>query len=745
MPARQSSGFRPDLEGLRGVAILLVLAFHAGIPGFGGGFVGVDVFFVLSGFLITGLLLREREVHGGVSLRAFYARRARRILPAAAVVLVITLIVAAFFVAPLDLPRFASDAAASALSVGNIRFATQSIGYFSSSESPSPFLHYWSLGVEEQFYLVWPALLILATRWGRPAFAVSITLVLVFLASLVAAVAVTDISAPWAFYSLPTRAWQLALGGLLAAVPLLSGSRSRNLVLAGVGWLGLIAVVAAGSVLISPDTPYPGIAAILPTVGSAALVASGTVPGSPGALLAVGPLRFLGRISFSLYLVHWPVLILPAAGLVLGAELPLVERLALCVLAVGLGWLSWRLVEEPFHHGRLLVGRPARVLAIGGGSIAVTAVFAFVVGLTATHLLDAPVQAGTGAVQPSHAPATNPGTIPGGQDREPDGTPPPGVETAPPEETDPPDETPGPDGTPIAGEPTPDRTPKPTHVPYPVPGTGALPADVQPALSAASNDWERLYKDGCELEYAGTTPPAGCNKYGDPKGAVTVALVGDSMAGQWFPTLEVIAMQRHWRIVAMIKFACRFEDIRQYSRIIKREYTECEQWIPNVVARLKDLKPDLTLVSADRSPGVMVASDDNPTLQGQAMARLLQDVPGKIGIIVSTPQLPWDVPACLSTHKADVTACEADKATAFGWRRLLTERAAVKALGDRAVVVDMTKWLCPGQVCPAVLNGYIAWRDYFHLTATYAATLAPALDALLPPLDDPATSQAPGN
>jgi peptidoglycan/LPS O-acetylase OafA/YrhL len=745
-PGRQSTGFRPDLEGLRGVAILLVLAFHAGIPGFAGGFVGVDVFFVLSGFLITGLLLRERLETGGVDLRAFYARRARRILPAAAVVLVLTLIAAAFLAPPLDLPRFASDAAASALSVGNIRFASQSVGYFSASESPSPFLHYWSLGVEEQFYLIWPALLILAARWGRPAAAIAAALVIVFATSLLAAVVLTDVSAPWAFYSLPTRAWQLALGGLLAAVPLLAGSRAPSPLLAGIGWLGLLAVVAAGSVLISPDTPYPGIAAILPTVGTAALILSGTRPGSPGAILAAWPLRFLGRISFSLYLIHWPILILPAAGLALGAELPILERLLLCVAAIALAWLSWRLVEEPFHRGRMFSGRPNRVLALGMGSIVATTVFAVIVGLTATRLLDAPVQAGTGVLTPSHAPATNPGTVPVGQDRGPDGTPPPGVETVGPEdpdETEQPGATPAPGETFVPGEPTPVRTPKPPKVPFPVPGSGALAANIKPALSAASDDWERLYKEGCELEYAGTTPPNGC-KYGDPDGDFTVALVGDSMAGQWFPAIERLASERHWRVHVFIKFACRFEDIRQYSRVIKREYWECNQWIPNVVDRLMQIKPDLTLVSADRSPGVLDPADDNPVRQGQAMARLLQDVPGKIGIIVSTPQLPWDVPACLSAHKSDVTACEADKSDAFGWRRLIAERAAVKDLGERATVIDLSKWLCPGSTCPSVLDNFIAWRDYFHLTATFAANLAPAFAAQLPQLDDGYVAPTPG-
>src|SRR4051794_16259082 len=160
----RSSGFRPELEGLRGIAILLVLLFHGAIPGFPSGFVGVDVFFVLSGFLITGLLIRERETTGTLSLRNFYARRFRRILPAAAVVLVITILLAVVVMPPLDLPRFAGDAVAAALSVSNVRFAIQANDYFSSTQTPSPVLHYWSLSVEEQFYLVWPALLLLVAR-----------------------------------------------------------------------------------------------------------------------------------------------------------------------------------------------------------------------------------------------------------------------------------------------------------------------------------------------------------------------------------------------------------------------------------------------------------------------------------------------------------------------------------------------------------------------------------------------------
>ena len=174
VPVTREDAFRPDIEGLRGVAVLLVVLFHAGLP-VNGGFVGVDVFFVISGYLITGLLLREHRRSGRVSLARFYARRIRRLLPAAAVVILVTLPIAFLVIGPLDRPGVMADGASAALSVANVRFALAEGDYFTSITQPSPFLHFWSLSVEEQFYLVWPALLFLVARgWpdpgpGRPA------------------------------------------------------------------------------------------------------------------------------------------------------------------------------------------------------------------------------------------------------------------------------------------------------------------------------------------------------------------------------------------------------------------------------------------------------------------------------------------------------------------------------------------------------------------------------------------------
>ncbi len=396
----RSGSFRPELEGLRGVAILLVLAFHAGIPAITGGFIGVDVFYVLSGFLITGLLVRERERSGTIGLRDFYARRARRILPAAAVVLVLIVVASWFMVAPLEMPSVAGDATAAALSVANIRFALQATDYFSNIAPPSPVLHYWSLSVEEQFYLLWPAFLLVAMRLSRPRFSAAMLLLVILVTSLIGSIVLTTISPPWAFYSLPTRAWQLALGGLLAVVAFTGLSRPGRWLVAAAGWIGLFGVLAS-ALVIDSSTPYPGIAAILPTGSTALLILSADQPGSPGFILRTLPLRFFGRISYSLYLVHWPILVLPAAALAIGQELPLYERLLLVAISVVAGWASWRFVEQPFHRGARLRLPSRAVVALGLAAVVATAVFTASVGIYARAQIDAPVGPGPIAVGPT--------------------------------------------------------------------------------------------------------------------------------------------------------------------------------------------------------------------------------------------------------------------------------------------------------------------------------------------------------
>src|ERR1700758_3286153 len=290
----KGTGFRPDIAGLGAVAVLAVVLYHADIPGEAGGYLGVDVFFVLSGFLITRLLWREVTTSNTIELGRFYGARARRLLPAAATVGIATAVGAAIALPPLQARSVFVDGITSALYVGNYRFAIQGTDYLASNLPPSPFQHYWSLGAEEQFYLVWPVLII-ATAWlvrrlplfrGRAVVAASeampYALVLAFVASasLVAALLWTRTLPAWAFFSLPTRAWELAAGGLVA-LSIQQWRRLPPLLAAVVGWGGLALIVASCTQL-GPHTPYPGPAALLPVLGTALVIGAGCVTGSLG-------------------------------------------------------------------------------------------------------------------------------------------------------------------------------------------------------------------------------------------------------------------------------------------------------------------------------------------------------------------------------------------------------------------------------------------------------------------------------
>ena len=427
--------FRPDIEGLRGIAILLVLLFHAGLPWTPGGFVGVDVFFVISGFLITGKLWRESQQPGGLSITKFYAWRIRRLLPAALVAVAVIALVGLLLAAPLDRSELAADGAASALSIANMRFIG-SVDYFAATTSPSPFLHFWSLSVEEQFYLVWPALIVLLTWRGGSSRRLIVALLIGVVASFALSIWLTDASPARAFYLLPTRVWQLGVGGLLALVGVMGTSRRAG----ALAWAGLAAVAVAG-VALTAEIPYPGLAALLPTAGAVALLYGGAAPSGPVRLLAAAPLRFLGKISYSLYLWHWPLLVLPL--MFLERALTGVEVVASVAAAIGVSWLSWRFVEQPFRYGDRS-RRATSWSAIRVGVAGILSVALFTQGLA--------------AALPSSAVAVQP--------------------------------TPSPSGSPVASD-------------RPI----TLPADLTPSLASARDDEERLRGDGCLAFERVTTPP----------------------------------------------------------------------------------------------------------------------------------------------------------------------------------------------------------------------------------------------
>jgi peptidoglycan/LPS O-acetylase OafA/YrhL len=737
----EKDNFRPDIEGLRGVAVLLVVFFHAGLLSNAsfqvtGGFIGVDLFFVVSGFLITGLLIRERERTGSVSFSRFYARRVRRILPAAAVTLLITIPLSYGLVTLLRRPDTMWDAASAALSFANVRFALTT-DYF-NPVTYSPFLHFWSLGVEEQFYFIWPALLLVAAwRMQRPSVGAFLALSAVVVLSFAASVYETEQNPSWAFYMLPTRAYQLAAGGLLAigagSLARLPGAlqhlTSRLLVV--VGWLALAGLFADAFAIDSTTVPYPGTAALVPTVAAVLLIASGMEAHGPGVFLRLMPIRFIGKISYSLYLWHWPMLIL--GGLYLnGADqlnalvpgqiqqiLTPQQAIVLAIFSIPVATVSWGLVEEPFRRGFIRLPRPSRTVVAGVTVMALVAAVGTSFNFTAQNALAAldatPVAEASDTPQPADTPTDAPTTTPS--------------PTPQPSFSVPPGETP---------TPTPWLTPALTPAPAKQPTSYAV-AGLAPSVGAAPKDYEAPWKNNCLGWEPTTVPPAwGKCVYGNPSGTFQVALIGDSHGSALFPAGNEVAKAHGWKLVVYLKIDCSFVDIPITDINLKRTYTECATWNNNVIARLKAHPPDLAIVHMSRWIFNVNSSDASYTAQGNAMAREMEKIPQQTKVVMVTdiPD-PWNmsVPDCLSTHPSDYRSCAYARSTGFGSYWGKREAVASKAAG--VPLIDPSQWICPGSGstrCPAVLNGMIIFRDQHHLTATFAKSLGPALDAQLVPI-----------
>lgn len=681
--ASPSPKFRPDIEGLRALAVLAVVLYHAGITQLHGGFIGVDVFFVISGFLITSQLLAEVATTGTVRLRNFWARRARRLLPAVATLLAVTSVVVIAVWPALRRANTLMDIAVAALYGANWRFISTNVEY-GATAGRSPVLHLWSLGVEEQFYLVWP-LLVLACAWlarRRWSFtkALTISVGTVWVVSFAFSWMISQFDAVFAYFSLPTRAWQLASGALLALAVTQLG-RVPVLLRVMLGWAGLAGIAVAVLTLVEgAGTPYPGTAALLPTMAAMAVIASGlggVAAFGPVALLRWAPLQVMGRLSYGWYLWHWPFVVLAPA--VLNRPVSISENIALSLAALGVAWVSFRVVENPIRHSKALALRPKASLVLGAALTVLPALVAVVL------ISKAAPGAVTHTVQAARA-----------------------------------------DAPVVQARPT----------PQPGPTTGQREQHVQLSPLQASSD-KGLVNSHCQVGRTAIVPADHCT-FAARASANRVLLVGDSHASHWFPALEQVAKNENLALTAWTKSWCQFTDVPLL--LDGQPYTACQQWRLQVLSRIQADPPSLVLVSgvdvlsnnrayssievADPVTGQAIRGQQAQQVWSQGFERMLTQVRAtgaQVVVIADTPVMSHLVPSCLAETQA-VDSCSTARE-----RALPTGQDARVARSLGVPVWDFTDRLCGPRTCSAVVNDLIVWWDRQHMTASFAATLAPQM------------------
>jgi peptidoglycan/LPS O-acetylase OafA/YrhL len=670
--ARQR-GFRPDIQGMRALAVGMVVVYHLYPSLLPGGFAGVDVFFVISGFLITGHLLREYHKTGKVALLDFWGRRAKRLVPAAALVLTVTWVGSRLLLPATQLADTAAQIRASALYFQNWQLASDSVNYLQASSAASPVQHFWSLSVEEQFYLGWPLLFLLAALVAltarrpqeRRARGHRVALLLagaVVAASLWYSVYYTHANPAGAYFVTTTRIWELGLGGLVALLPARLCERIGRC--GPLGWAGLGLVIASAFVL-SAAFAFPGFLALLPAGGAAALILGGSAAArfGPSKLTSVRPMVFIGGISYSLYLWHWPIIVLWTTWR--GHPAGWRSGLAIVAVSVILAWLTKVWVEDKVRTASLLSGHEWR---------SVSTALAAVVPVVLVSLY-------------------------------------------------------------IVAEPAPwDGDLGPNY-----PGAAALTASVHQVKAApvlpqpTAISLPAYWQQGCLVAESSATPKE-C-VYGDTSDPVlTVALAGDSMAGDWFTPLEKIAVDRHWKLVIELHAVCPLSSTMMVQPETGGPYTACHTWGAAVVHDLvTSIKPDVVITSDYPGLATMRHPAGGAAAQadiGSGMASYWNRLEnGGISVIAikESPDVGLNVPACLSQHSA--AKCTVPRAQAV--TPDLPTVYATRATAGKVPLIDMDSLICGPVNCSPVVGNVLVYQDNHHLTSTYALTTAPYLEKRL--------------
>lgn len=671
---KRPSAFRPDIQGLRAIAVTLVVIYHLLPARLTGGFVGVDVFFVISGYLITTHLIKSPP-RKAAEFGQFWIRRIKRLLPASILVLVTTM-AAVRLIAPESFWRDnLSQAVASAFYGQNWMLIATSVDYLAEDNAATAVQHFWSLSVEEQFYLFWP--LCIAGLWWLavwmkrdPIRVVLLGVCAIVVVSAIYSVFLTSVEPGVAYFSTFTRAWELALGGVIALVPKPSQRFSGSIVASALSWTGVAAMIAAG-VYFTGETPFPSLYAAIPTVGTAIVIwVAATGAFSPFRVLSSKPSIFIGDHSYSIYLWHWPLIVLlPFLSGPLGA----LDLIAIAAATLLLAMLTKKYVEDGFRK-QLDVSRvltPVRFMV--AGMLVVTLLGGFI-GMDLNnreHKTEMALQQALSTGGPCFgAAALN--ELDGACRYEPNDT-----------------------------------------------------LLLSPAL--AKTDKSDAYADGCWSGEPFEKRPT-CT-YGN--GKTKVALVGNSHAGHWLPALQLMAEAKDWTITTYLVSRCNPTDaLLKFDAEVKS--TGCHEYGTWVHEQTGQGQYDLIITSERQSVPVVGQSFESTEPAAIAGYRSYLETWSKgktpILIIRDTPypgNTVKNIPDCVATAQDANAECSGTQAS---WRWMDPLASAATEMNHKNIaVLDPTKYFCPTDVCPAVIGDTVVYFDASHITATYARSLTAQL------------------